>query len=243
MARDRGNDEPSADTNGWLTTFADLVMLLLTFFVLLLTMSSMDTKKLRESFSQFRGAPGVLELGKEQGINPLAEFVKSYATSEHLMVVDHALMRKMLLPTWETQPLKIREKLKALENRVDIVDDNIGITISFHGDMFFQPGQANLRKDMLPFLDNVAEAIEVSINQVNVIGHTDNTPPGSGNLSNRLLSLERAMAVLNYFLEEKHLSPERFAVAGYGDAKPIVPNDTPENRSRNRRVEIVFKYL
>ena len=242
-SRNKGDDGAGVDTQGWLTTFADLVMLLLTFFVLLLTMSSMDTKALRESFSQFHGAPGVLELGSQQSVSALAEFVKKYAASDHLMVVDHELMRRMLLPTWDSQEDNTKEYLAILEELVDIEDDNIGISVSFHGEMFFHPGRAEIKARMLPFLDSVAEAIESCGNEIDIVGYTDNIPSQGGKYgSNRELSLKRAMAVLNYFVDIKHLSPDRFAVGGYGALRPLVPNDTPENRSKNRRVEIIFKY-
>jgi len=242
--RNKGDEGPGPDTQGWLTTFADLVMLLLTFFVLLLTMSSMDTKALRESFSQFHGAPGVLELGSEQSVSALAEFVKKYAASEHLMVVDHDLMRKMLLPNWDTQTDNSRESLDIMNELISIEDDNIGISVSFHGEMFFHPGRAEIKPEMLPFLDTVAEAIESCGNEIDIVGHTDNVPSQGGeHNSNRTLSLKRAIAVLDYFVEIKHLSPDRFAVGGYGASRPIVPNDTPENRMKNRRVDIIFKYL
>ncbi len=247
MGRSRKNaDEgPGPDTQGWLTTFADLVMLLLTFFVLLLTMSSMDTKVLRETFSQFRGAPGLLELGREQSVSALADFVKSYDSSEHLMVVDRDLMRKMLLPKWDKQQSEsAKENLRMLDELVSIQDDNIGISVSFHGEMLFHPGRAEIKAQMLPFLDTVAEAIELSANEIFIVGHTDNVPTRGGEYgSNRTLSLKRAIAVLDYFVQIKHLSPKRFAVGGYGASRPLVPNDTPENRTKNRRVNIIFKYL
>lgn len=242
--RNKGDEGPGPDTQGWLTTFADLVMLLLTFFVLLLTMSSMDTKALRESFSQFHGAPGVLELGSQQSVSALAEFVKKYAASEHLMVVDHDLMRKMLLPNWDTQRENSKETLDIINDLISIEDDNIGISVSFHGEMFFHSGRAEIKPEMRPFLDTVAEAIESSSNEIDIVGHTDNvSSQGDEHDSNRTLSLQRAIAVLDYFVEIKHLSPDRFAVGGYGASRPLVPNDTPKNRMKNRRVEIIFKYL
>lgn len=245
MGRKSADEGPGPDTQGWLTTFADLVMLLLTFFVLLLTMSSMDTKALRESFSQFHGAPGVLELGSEQSVSTLANFIKKYTASEHLMVVDHELMRKMLLPTWDTQqPDSAKDDLEMLDELASIEDDNIGISVSFHGEMFFHPGRAEIKSQMWPFLDTVAEAIELSANEIVIVGHTDNVPTqGGGYGSNRTLSLKRAIAVLDYFVQTKHLSPERFAVGGYGASRPLFPNNTPENRRKNRRVDIIFKYL
>lgn len=232
------------DANGWLTTFADLVMLLLTFFVMLLSMSSMDAKKLKETFSRFQGAPGVLELGSNQEITRLSEFVRRYETTEHLLVVDHALMEKLLVPVKETSPDRVKEVLEKIDTLFDITADPLGIAVSFHGDLFFSPGKAQLRDVMIPFLDTVAKAIEECDNDMFIVGHTDDIPArGSVFGSNRQLSLKRAEAVLDYFVNQRRIPSQRFAVGGYGADRPLVPNDTPENRNKNRRVQIIFKVL
>ncbi len=232
------------DANGWLTTFADLVMLLLTFFVMLLSMSSMDAKKLKETFSRFQGAPGVLELGSDQEITRLSELVRRYETTEHLLVVDHALMEKLLVPVKEPSPDRVKEVLEKFDTLFDITTDPLGIAVSFHGDLFFSPGKAELRDVMIPFLDTVAKAIEESDNDIFIVGHTDDIPArGSVFESNRQLSLKRAEAVLDYFVNQRRIPSQRFAVGGYGADRPLVPNDTPENRNKNRRVQIIFKVL
>ena len=233
------------DSNGWLTTFADLVMLLLTFFVMLLSMSSMDAKKLKETFSRFQGAPGVLELGSNQEITRLSEFVRTYENTDHLLVVDHALMEKLLMPIGEaTPPDQVKEVLEKIDTLFDITADPQGIAVSFHGDLFFSPGKADLREVMIPFLDTVAQAIEECDNDIFIVGHTDDIPArGSVFGSNRQLSLKRAEAVMNYFVGQRHIPSRRFAVGGYGADRPLVPNDTPENRNKNRRVQVIFKVL
>ncbi len=244
--RSRKNRENQAvvDSNGWLTTFADLVMLLLTFFVMLLSMSSMDAKKLKETFSRFQGAPGVLELGNNQEISNLAEFVRLFQATDHLLVVDNALMEKLLVPVNESRPDQIDDVLDKIDTLFDIIEDPQGIAVSFHGELFFSPGKAELRKAMFPFLDTVASAIEECDNDIFIVGHTDDIPSGSGEAgSNRQLSLKRAEAVLHYFVNQHHIPSGRFAVGGYGADRPLVPNDTPEGRNKNRRVQIIFKIL
>ena len=232
------------DSNGWLTTFADLVMLLLTFFVMLLSMSSMDAKKLKETFSRFQGAPGVLELGSNQEIASLSEFVRTYESTDHLLVVDHALMEKLLMPVQETQPDQVEEVLEKIDTLFDITVDPLGIAVSFHGELFFAPGKAALREAMFPFLDTVAATIEECDNDMFIVGHTDDIPARSTVFgSNRQLSLKRAEAVLDYFVNQCQIPSHRFAVGGYGADRPLVPNDTPENRNKNRRVQIIFKIL
>jgi chemotaxis protein MotB len=246
MRQKAGNKEEalSADSNAWLTTFADLVMLLLTFFVMLLSMSSMDTKKLKDTFSRFQGAPGVLELGSNQKISAMAEFIQTYASSDHLLVVDLSLMEKLLFPVHDARPDQVKEKLKDIDSLFDITEEAIGVAVSFHGELFFGPGSAVLKEEMIPFLETVAVAIEASDNDIYIAGHTDDTPArGSTFGSNRLLSLKRAEAVLDFFVNMRNLPPERFAVGGYGAERPLVPNDTPENRNTNRRVQIIFKNM
>jgi len=90
------SDEPN--TSAWMVTFSDLIMLLLTFFVLLLTMSSMDTKKLKETFANFSGAPGVLELSGARGVGDLANFITKYESSDKLVVIDQDSVRRLLSP-------------------------------------------------------------------------------------------------------------------------------------------------
>ena len=232
------------DSNGWLTTFADLVMLLLTFFVMLLSMSSMDAKKLKETFSRFQGAPGVLELGSNQEIASLSEFVRTYENTDHLLVVDNALMEKLLVPVQETSPDRIKEVLEKIDTLFDITVDPLGVAVSFHGDLFFSPGKAGIREEMIPFLDTLAKAIDECDNDIFIVGHTDNiSARGSVFGSNRQLSLKRAEAVLDYFVNHRHIPSRRFAVGGYGADRPMVPNDTPENRNKNRRVQIIFKII
>jgi chemotaxis protein MotB len=246
MGRKAGNREETVytDSNAWLITFADLVMLLLTFFVMLLSMSSMDAKTLRDTFSRFQGAPGVLELGSSQEIGALAQFVQSYTSSDHLLVVDHALMEKILFPVQNDRPDHVKEKLKEMDTLFDITEDAMGIAVSFHGELIFSPGSAVLNDEMLPFLETVAVAIEACDNDIYIAGHTDDTPARDSAFgSNRLLSLKRAEAVLDFFVNMRNLPPERFAVGGYGAERPLVPNDTPENRNRNRRVQIIFKNI
>ena len=93
-------------------------------------------------------------------------------------------------------------------------------------------------------MDTVAAAIEECDNDMFIVGHTDDIPArGSVFGSNQQLSLKRAEAVLDYFVNQCRLPPRRFAVGGYGADRPLVPNDTPENRNKNRRVQIIFKIL
>lgn len=232
-----------SDPNAWLVTFGDLVMLLLTFFVLLLSMSSMDSKTLKATFSHFRGAPGVLELVGAREMMGLGSFITKYQSTDSLLVLDQEAMKKLLIPSHKLDKNKEAE-IKDLYKKINIADDRRGIVLSFQGDILFAPGGAALKKEMFPFLDAIAETIESCSNEILIMGHTDNIP-----IRNRLygsnweLSSYRGLSVLEYFLREKELSPSRFSVGGYGASRPLHPNDTPDKRALNRRVEIIFKHL
>ncbi|MBW2615683.1 MAG: flagellar motor protein MotB [Deltaproteobacteria bacterium] len=231
------------DPSAWLVTFGDLVMLLLTFFVMLLTMSSIDTKKLKDTFSHFREAPPVLELAASRKIKDLDSFVRKYQNSDGLFVLDQGVVKKLLIPSYKADK-NTEAKIKEFYEKINISDDRRGIVLSFQGDILFAPGGAALKKEVFPFLDLISETIESCPNKILITGHTDNIPIRSRLYgSNWELSLYRGLSVLKYFLLEKGLSPSRFSVGGYGASRPLHPNDTPEKRALNRRVEIIFKHL
>lgn len=237
------SSDTTVDANAWLVTFADLVMLLLTFFVMLLTMSSIDIKKLKETFMHFSTPSGVLEFAGSSEITDFATLIKKYQTSAGLLVIDQELIKSLLMPSLKSDK-NIKGTLKNFNELISIKDDARGITISFHGDILFDSGKTTIKKEVFQFLDSIAEAMESCPNEILIMGHTDNIPIKSRLYkSNQELSLYRGLSVLEYFLEEKGLSPSRFFVGGYGASMPLHPNDTPEKRAINRRVEIIFKYL
>ena len=227
------------DPNAWMVTFADLIMLLLTFFVLLLTMSSMDTKKLKKLMSHFTESTGVLEFASSGKLTDLSSFITQYNNSDSVLVIDqkHFLGRIKI-------SLEIENNLKDIEDKIQLSDDERGVVLSFNVNILFDPGKAILKKEIYPILDAVADAIYECPNDILILGHTDNTPVNSKLYqSNWELSAYRGLSVLDYFLKEKELSPSRFYVGGCGSFRPVHSNDTPKNRSLNRRVEIIFKHI
>ena len=225
------------DSSAWMVTFSDLIMLLLTFFVLLLSMSSMDQRKLKEIAMHVKEAAGLLEFSGSRGITDLATFIKRHRKEkETYFMIDRDLLRYLFMPSIESD--------REMEEIIDIIDDERGIVISFQEDIMFDPGEATLKKEAFPVLDTIATAIGSCPNSILIMGHTDNVPvQGKLYESKWELSSYRGLSVLEYFLEEKGLLPSRFSVGGYGPSRPLYPNDTPENRALNRRIEIIFKSL
>lgn len=228
------------DSNAWMVTFADLVMLLLTFFVLLLTMSSMDKKKLENLFTHFKEATGVLTFGQEESVYDLTDLIEKYYDLSKLLIID----QNDFLRTIELSVDLDDSVRKEIKKKIYVEDDERGIVLSFHSDILFDPGKAKIKKEVFPILDALADAIDGCGNDINIMGHTDNA-----SLSNKFfksnweLSVYRGLAVLEYFLKERELTPSRFSVGGYGPSRPVKPNNTLKNRAFNRRVEIIFKHF
>ena len=224
--------------NAWMVTFSDLIMLLLTFFVMLLAMSSTDTRRLKEIILHLRESAGVLAFSGSRGVSDLASFIKKYKDKRSLFMIDHFLLKDMFRPSIES------EKKKELNELIDITDDARGIVLSFQENILFDPEEAIIKKEAFPVLDSIAAAIDSCPYDILIMGHTDNIPIKSKLYeSNWELSSYRGLSVLEYFLKKKELSPSRFSVGGYGPSRPLYPNDTPKDRALNRRVEIIFKHL
>jgi len=236
-------EEESGNTSAWMVTFSDLVMLLLTFFVLLLTMSSMDQKALKELISHLQDSTGVLEFSGLGEVANLASFVKNYNTSDSKIVISHEKLVELCLPTLEAAK-KMQKNTENIGDLIKISDDERGISLSFHENIFFQSGMTKIKKENYAFLDTIADAINDCPNNILIMGHTDSTPVKKGDYQSNLdLSAYRGMAVLDYFISKKQLDPERLAVGGYGPFRPLNSNEHQVGKSTNRRVEIIFKPL
>jgi len=245
MSRKQGNsgEEKAENTGAWMVTFSDLIMLLLTFFVLLLTMSSLDQKALKELISHLQDSTGVLEFSGVGEISSMTKIIEKYNTSESKIVISHDKLTE-LSGLNLIKDSDVKDKMKNIDDLVKISDDERGIVFSFHENIFFKPGTTSIEKANISVLDSIAEAIVGSANDILIMGHSDSTPIKSGRYpSNWELSNYRGLAVLNYFLTQAKLDPQRFAVGGYGFSRPLKPDDTLENRSINRRVEIIFQPL
>ena len=227
----------------WMVTFSDLVMLMLTFFVLLLSMSSMDTKKLKAMFAHFKGANGALEFSGMRGVHDLSGIIKKYEDTEELLVIDSDFITELLMPSGGAEG-QLGTKLDELQKIINILDDNRGIVLSIQENLLFKSGESTIKKEIFPILDTISKAIASCPNDILIMGHTDDVPIKNRQYdSNWELSSYRGLAVLNYFIKDKGLPPSRFTVGGYGDSKAIYPNNTAENRALNRRVEIIFRHI
>lgn len=220
------------DKNRWMTTFSDMVTLLITFFVLLISMSSMDAKVLREMFGFFNEAMGPLEYTQVQEIQGLPTLAEAVPPKVFL---DSLSLSRSILNSLE------KKGMGGFTGRghdlFEVRESSRGLSILLNGDILFDEGSSEVREDALPVLESVASVIRDANTTISVEGHTDNQG-GEDELFR--LSLRRAVSVLNYFIYSSGLSPTRFSVAGYGPERPVATNATEEGQGRNNRVEIML---
>ncbi len=238
MARRKKQTEGSGvDPNSWMVTFSDLVTLLLTFFVMLISMSSMDTNIVKSFFTIFKGASGPLEFAEEGGTDDFRQ--QAEQLHEALVSQDTLGDQGLTELLFQYEAEKDPGVAQLLGEDIEVEKTQSGLRVRFKDRVMFDAGSAELLPDALPLLRSLVKIIAFSRFRVSVEGHTDNIPLRTQRFSdNWTLSLARAIHVVNYFTEEVGLSANRFRVGGYGSSRPLVPNDSLENRRKNRRIEI-----
>ena len=208
----------------WMVTFSDMVTLLLTFFVLLMSMASMDKVKFSQASDSLAGAFGVLGSSNRASIAPPR--IVTYAP------IDDDLVTR----TYRRLRSKIRE-LK-IEKDITLVKDRGAVILRVDDAILFQPAEHNVNPAAYPILLKVAELVRPLPFNMKIEGHTDNL---GDELANWDLSVDRAVSVLRYLASQQLLPLNRLAATGYGSQKPLFPNDTEAERALNRRVEFVLE--
>ncbi len=218
----------------WLVTFSDLMTLLLTFFVLLLSMSSMD-KTLLTRISPLTSDVSIIDhsgRGKiPDRIRLLLDILREPSTIlDKLDRFKDLLFPNEVLPP-ELSPGKFDENVRILAHPE-------GVVIVLTEELLFPQGGYTLPPAAKKLLEAMVPLLHYSSADVNISGHTDNASPAG--VDPYTLSGRRAMSVLEYFLQQK-FKPSRFSVSGYGPDKPLMPNDSPAHMGKNRRVELLLK--
>ncbi len=259
MADDDPPEEEVEEGEAWLATFADLMSLLMCFFVLLLSFSEMDLDKYRQIAGSLRLAFGVQRQVEApeppKGISVIAqEFTPGTPQPTALKVMkqngnDQARERMKIVQAVEVElDSKLEELKKALsteikEGRVDVVrtDDEIIVRISEKDS--FPSGSAKLRPSFYPMLDTIAQAIVDTTGRLIVAGHTDDVPISTSVYpSNWVLSSARAANVVHYFSTGEMFEPDKIEIRAYADTRPLNDNESSENRANNRRVEVIVSH-
>lgn len=220
----------------WMLTYGDMVTLVLTFFILLFSFSTIDNEKFKAIVASFQyalpGGAGVLS----EGVNP---------------VIDNAA--KISSGTGggsekEEQELnELRERIaemvkkENLTGTVTVTVDERGLMIRFLDGVLFDKGKAELKPEAKKILDKIAVILREEKRPIRVEGHTDNLPIHTPEFpSNLELSVARSVAVTRYLIEHNNVSPNLLGAMGYSEYRPVVPNTSEANRRLNRRVDIVI---
>lgn len=243
---------------GWVMTFADLMTLLMCFFVLLLAFSEMDVLKFKQLSGSMREAFGVqAEVEAKtipKGTSLIArEFspgepeptainsVRQFTVESNKNTLD-ALDRELKeIEETRKHARRLRIALREEIERGDVSIETEGLRVTIHilENASFDSGMADVRPEFQPVLAKISSLIDNNSGEVTISGHTDNVPISTTRFrSNWELSTSRAVSVAHEVLDVSVIDPARVTVTGHADTEPRAANDTPENRARNRRVDI-----
>lgn len=256
-------EEPVEQDEGipaWVMTFADLMSLLMCFFVLLLAFSEMDAQKFKQLAGSMKSAFGVQADIKADFIPKGTSVVTREFAPGRPEETTLDEVRQFTIDTTkstlefsqgvglEDQFQDIQEALDRLkeelkeeieEGRLTVRREGSRIVIQIHEQGSFASGFADVKQEFLPTLDKISRLCVDMSGIVQVTGHTDNIPISNSSFrSNWDLSSRRAVTVAHRLLINDELDPRRLVVTGLASTQPRVPNDTPQNRAQNRRVEI-----
>jgi chemotaxis protein MotB len=222
--------EDSKDKGGkWLLTFNDMVTLLLTFLVLVLSLSETDKSKLAEVSYAISAVFDMPKLKKED-VKVFTPFV--------IPIRNMAMM-------FEKKKRELAERInKTVGGPEGIMDARVikeGISVTIGEKLLFETGMAEIEEKNRSALKSLCSIFQKTDSRIRVEGHTDDVPINTPEFpSNWELSTARAVNVVKYFISQGGILPERLSAAGYADSKPLFPNVSDHNRDINRRVEVIL---
>ncbi len=238
MADLNEEEEGGGVDESWMSTFSDLVTLLMCFFVLLYSMSVVDAQRFAAAFSSVRDS-----FGGDQMDNVRSEETQEEDAS---FIAEQLIIREEILEEQQETYDQIRSFItqQAMQDQISAVFDNGKIILRVPSDVLFGPGSELLSIEAERVLYTLLEIFHEKRDQaINIKGYSDNSPipAGSRFYDNWELSALRAVNILRYYLNAG-IESHRITATGMGELEPLFPNDTEENRARNRRVEFVLEH-
>lgn len=223
----RRRKQDDINTNAWMDTYADTITLLLTFFILLYSFSTIDNEKLKEIASSLKGKIS----GTPMVVEPIEDEVE---------ILEPGVGSKNPYDILVEKVTNIIEE-NGLSEVITIREEDAGVILQLGNSILFDSSKAILKSESFEALNVISSIIPQIDNEIMVQGHTDNRPINSYVYpSNWELSTARAVAVVKYFINEKGLDPTRFSATGYGENRPLVENTSSANMDINRRVDILI---
>lgn len=252
MAR-KAKKQSSGGAPSWMATYSDLMSLLLTFFILLFSMSAVSEERFKAVADSLRVA--LAGSSNDSILEDSGQSISDLNTTE-LEDMEEVNPEDAIVAETEPQSNVIPEEVQQLyETANDYLEENgiqsdltisrdaEGVYIDIQESILFTSGSADITSSGEETLSSLSGLFELFDNEIVVEGYTDNVPMRSSQFpSNWELSTGRAVSVLRYLSEERGVAPGRLSAKGYGEHSPIVPNDSPENRALNRRVNITIMH-
>ena len=238
----KNKHKDSEDKGGrWLTTFNDMVTLLLTFLVLVLSLSSTDQSKLEQLTYSMKAVFDMPKLKKED-VTIFTPFVIPIRNKIMIFEDKKRELAELINKAAETIAKATEDGAFAgPEGIMDVKVIKEGVSVTLGEKLLFKTGMAEIEEKNRPALKSLCSIFQKTDSLIRVEGHTDdvsiNTPEFPSNWE---LSTARAVNVVKYFISEGGILPERLSAAGYADSKPLLPNVSDHNRDINRRVEVIL---
>jgi chemotaxis protein MotB len=227
----RPNDSDGSPAGKWEIVYSGFVLILLCFFIMLSSFSTMEAAKVMQFVKSFTSALSIFPGGVKFEAGPAV----MPGTVE---MVDA-----------ESNLAKIFDNLEELaqqfnlQDKINLAFTHEGLVMRLSEHALFDLGAADISVEALPLLQKVGTIISNTAYLIRIEGHTDNLPIHTAQFpSNWELSTARAVNVLRYFIKNHNIDPRRLAAEGFSEFHPLAANDRPENRAKNRRVEIIFIY-
>ena len=223
------NNSDDSPGGGWEIIYSGFVLILLSFFIMLSSFSTMEAAKIMRFVKSFVNAVSVLQSGSKFDSGTIA------LTGKEDMVEIRSELAKVFNNLEElAQQFHLQDEIY-----LAFLGEGLIMRLSEHA--LFDQGSADISAEALPLLDKIGAIISKTPYLIRIEGHTDNLPIHTELFpSNWELSTARAVNVLRYFIKNHSIDPRRLAAEGFGEFHPLVANDSPENRAKNRRVEIIF---
>lgn len=240
MSRRKFNREEKASGGapGWMTTFSDMMSLLLTFFILLYSMSNINAEKFKNISQSLQGVLSGLGY-----TNVMETPENSPLPSDDIIDIDGSKDMRNIQEGIFLMHEKVADYIsqEGLDAKVSVRMNKRGVFVDVKEAILFDPGSAKIKEGGIQVLKKLEGLINEFENEIVIEGHTDDVPMNTALYpSNWELSTARAVAVLRYLSEGADVDPKRLSASGYGEYRPLVPNNSVENRASNRRVHILI---
>lgn len=228
----------------WLATMGDLMSLLLVFFVLMLSFANTDKRIFLETMESIQTALGIIDTNSAQSFDPqsMIEWSETQSSPCDVQRMDQQSGQAPSMDQKIMQQVQQAIAKNGLSRVVAADATERGVIVRVKGNALFKPASDQLLPISFVFLDEIIRIAQDFPYELSIEGHTDDSDIVSNAYpTNWHLSTARSISVLRYMIDAGKLDPSRIAVSGFGSTRPLVPNDSPENRAANRRVEFVFK--